>query len=535
MTVAASSGPGKPGSSSFGLLDAFLLALLGLFALWLRASTVHLKFFNINELLQLHVALQPSLGRAFTAMSQVAPHLPPLDFVLSFLLARFTPDLVHLRALPVIWGTGSVLLAYACGRLAGGRLMGWLWGLLLAGSGFHLHVSQTLRPFSLSLFLTLAAVFFFLRWLRGETGLKGYAASLAVLQLTYPYALFLGLANAAYVLWRERPRARAFALSLVPCLAVFSAWAALWSSAMVTGPKFAYPAADVLSFAVLRGVFYQFNQGPALATPLHCALFALGVFAGTRGLETRGQAAAGLLALGGLGLSVTALALVFRYFLDATHLIAALPVYLGFVAAGARAAAGWAAERLPKKSTINPAAAGAVLSGLLVVLAVPSVQDYLSRTFVRRLRVQAVTSHLMDKGAPGDVVIVSNPNLAATLLYYLDKAAFPKLSGIKIRAGFALLRLPEELRAGKLRVFTLCRFDPSSATIDRDGYRKLVEEADRTGASVWFVSLPLNYMPETPPFGSELGVARRDLSREVPGLFRRGPAEKKPDSRADPS
>jgi len=164
---------------------------------------------------------------------------PPLDYLIDRALESLHPaDAV--RKLPaVLWGCGTVaafglLLARRAGEVAG-----LVAAALLAAAPFHVRFSQELRPYSLSLFLLVLALWALDAFLERPGSIRLAALFLACLATAYALytaALVLGLAAAALLVEdaaghipERRRAARRFLLwSPVFLLALWLAYLPWW-------------------------------------------------------------------------------------------------------------------------------------------------------------------------------------------------------------------------------------------------------------------------------------------------------------------
>ena len=125
---------------------------------------------------------------------------PPLDYLVDRLFEVFRPSDAARRLLPVLWGTGSVILLASLMARRAGRTAGILAGALLALAPFHVRYSQEFRPYSLGVFLVLLSLFLLDRYLErpGAARLAAlYLACLAAMYALYLGALVLAVAGAA--------------------------------------------------------------------------------------------------------------------------------------------------------------------------------------------------------------------------------------------------------------------------------------------------------------------------------------------------
>ncbi|NIN65090.1 MAG: hypothetical protein GTO63_10385 [Anaerolineae bacterium] len=134
---------------------------------------------------------------------------PPLYYlVLRFWLSLGQSEFV-LRALSAVTGVLAVACMFPMASVVGDRRLGVMSALALAICPLHIWYSQEVRMYSLSIFLTLMANYFFLRLLRDRrlTNWLGYGISMLLAMYTHYLTLFVILAQMTYLtLTRQRHR-----------------------------------------------------------------------------------------------------------------------------------------------------------------------------------------------------------------------------------------------------------------------------------------------------------------------------------------
>ncbi len=134
---------------------------------------------------------------------------PPLYYlVLRFWLTLGQSEFV-LRALSAITGVLAVACMFPMASVVGDKRLGVMSALALAICPLHIWYSQEVRMYSLSIFLTLMANYFFVRLLRDRklTNWFGYAISMLLAMYTHYLTLFVMLAQMTYLtLMRQRYR-----------------------------------------------------------------------------------------------------------------------------------------------------------------------------------------------------------------------------------------------------------------------------------------------------------------------------------------
>ncbi|MDD5629822.1 MAG: glycosyltransferase family 39 protein [Elusimicrobia bacterium] len=494
------------------ILDIGLpLALAGL-ALVLRLATLRYKAAIIDELIELYIVTRPSWeGFLYALLDQRIQS--PLHYGLAFLLARGAPSLEALRWISMASGAGAVLAVYFLGRRLHSRMFGCVWAFLLAISASHVLYSQTLRPYALCVFLAALSFTCLYDLVQGRSRWR-YAAVMALLQAAYLHAVFIGLAQGLWVLWRRRGSWQAMALALSPSWLVLGCWYLLSGKSLAAGGG--APAWPDLSDAARA-----FCQQTGLSVTVYGALLGCAAVAAFRSRAHKDD-----LLLGWLGLllplaAITACHRYFQYLFHYRHILALLPVFLGLAAAPL---AGLLQSRLARRPSAKVVLAGLVLFALFQ-LSLPATRTdiHMQEAGSRMLR-QSVEI-LRGQAGPADAIVFSNPNGAAAALYQLDPESFGRLAGVEVEPGselFSLFRLPADLRLGSsgLPVFALCSRFPWAATLDRDGFRRLKARVAAARGRIWFVhSGFLHYFPEEAPFASALGIRAADFVKASDSVF----------------
>jgi len=160
---------------------------------------------------------------------------PPLYYLVLRLFLYIGQSEGIARLPSAVFGILTIPLVYEIGRLCFDQKVGLLSALLLNLSPFHVWFSQDARMYAMAAFLTLASVYFFLRFLLGShwRWWVGFVLCTALGYYTHYFTFFITLAEftyllitlrAHYQLFREWTLAQAVAfLPLIPWLvAIFS-------------------------------------------------------------------------------------------------------------------------------------------------------------------------------------------------------------------------------------------------------------------------------------------------------------------------
>ena len=172
------------------LLVAALLRLyqLGFESLWLdEAISVMFAELGVPEIV---------------GVSRWDNNYPTYYLMLHYWMALFGKSEFAVRLLSALIGVLAVYAMYAVGtRLFGGGV-GLLAALILAVSPYHVAYSQEARVYNLMALLALVSFYFFLRLREEELDRRvqaGYVLSTAALAYSHGYALFILIAQNAYV------------------------------------------------------------------------------------------------------------------------------------------------------------------------------------------------------------------------------------------------------------------------------------------------------------------------------------------------
>lgn len=464
---------------------------------------------ELDELFQLFIVSRDRLGAALEAMRQLGPLQAPLDYLAGFAAARVSDDLPALRLLPACWGVAAVALAFSLGRALGGRGLGALWALLLAVSLEHISVSLTFRQYSLGILLSLVFLSALLRWERSGKPMDGafLSAASALLLLALPDGLFLTAAAVAcaYAGWLRVDPPRVLWL-LLPGWIGLALWMRLGAGAT---PFQGFHAEHPVPPGELLQTVLAFGQGVPWFAALHAVLFAAGLAGCSRSGEAgrlfRLAAAAWVSAVAGLLLS----RLWFQYAFLVRHAAFLLPLYAGVIAA----VLAWAAKR---------ASATAAIALVYILLSWRPLAAYRAQSSGLERFWRESAGFLRANAGPKDALVAANPNTGATLLYYLDRSAFLRLTGFRFEKGYDLFAWPQELavltQKGQVPVYTLCGRFPGSETLDAKGLQDLARRVHKRGGTLWAAhAFSINYFQEPDRFPALL-PGRRGVPRGIPGV-----------------
>jgi hypothetical protein len=183
-----------------------------------------------------------------TNIANIDPHAPLFYLLLKFWITVAGQSELSFRYLPIFFGVLTIPLLYLLGRWLFNRGVGLLAALILAVNPFHIWYAQETRTYTLTVFLVLLSVLFFLRAWRGPSlGLwisYVVVTTLAVYSHYYSFliVLFQNIAFLVLYLWR-RPRGLVIPWVVVQALLVlpYLPWAGYAAKLMLSYPSWRQP------------------------------------------------------------------------------------------------------------------------------------------------------------------------------------------------------------------------------------------------------------------------------------------------------
>lgn len=183
----------KESTASRQRLIALLLVLLLAFAVVLRVIHLGAESLWLDEASSVTLArLPPADIIDLVAREDVHPPLYYLALHYWVMLTRNDSEW-GVRLLSVLVAALSILLVYRVASLIFDPWTGILSALLLSVSQLHIMFSQEARMYALLCLLALLSFYFFIRWLRGASGLTfaAYVVTTALLPYTQVYGWFV--------------------------------------------------------------------------------------------------------------------------------------------------------------------------------------------------------------------------------------------------------------------------------------------------------------------------------------------------------
>jgi len=124
---------------------------------------------------------------------------------------------------------------------------------------------------------------------------------------------------------------------------------------------------------------------------------------------------------------------------------------------------------------------------------------------------------------PNDFIVFSNPNFGATFVYYFDRNAFFKMSGIRLIEGMDYFQFPNPLVLKcaiiGTEAFSLSRQERRVSTTNKGEFMSRFNKAQKEGGQAWLIYSPMNHPFEENPFFEEFGLKRENLSEKAPGVY----------------
>lgn len=205
-----------------------------------------LRLVNLNQSLWLDEAVQ-----ALTAQNSLSNifleirgdfHPPLYYFLMHFWVRVFGSSEVSLRMPSVLFGVGTVYLAYLIAKIIFPRTHYSLFfvhcslpdlvALLLATAPFHIYYSQEARMYALVTFFTTGSFYYFLRTLNNDKGRKGYLIfTLLAVYMDY-YAFLILPVQWLFLIFKKR---RFLWLASVSSLVFYLPWLPMFIAQLKTG------------------------------------------------------------------------------------------------------------------------------------------------------------------------------------------------------------------------------------------------------------------------------------------------------------
>lgn len=376
----------------------------------LRFATLDGQSFGHDEAITVD-RLEPGLLDTLDAV-RLQESTPPLYYALAWAWTQlFGEGEVGVRSLSALAGTAAVPVVYLAARTLATRRVGLIAALLVAVHPMMVWFSQEARAYSLLVLMSALSLLFFARALeRPTTGnLGGWAAASALALVTHYFAVFLVVAEAAWLVARVVPRRRAVvAVGAVGAAGVAVAPLALAQAdervGWIAATPFGERVRDIGSHYV-AGVPVADLSGAAAAVGAAGAVAAVLLLAA---LGRPDERRAGFLALGlgaaTLALAAAAAAAGSDYVINRNVLFALVPLSVGVAAGFGARRAGWVGPLL---------AVGLAVTYLAHTLAIAN------RPELQRADWRAVAESLPDGVSR---LIVGPNNAGEPLLAYLPRA-----------------------------------------------------------------------------------------------------------------
>lgn len=365
----------------------------------------------------------------------IQPHLPVYYVLLDLWVGVVGVSAFTLRLPAALFGIATVALCYHLGTTLYDRNAGFVGAAFIAYSRFHVNHSQEARMYTLVTLLTVASTLWFVHARRRRTwpAAMGYASSTLLLVFTHPFAVFVPLGQAAFLLvdwaagsrgsladWlsfdRETLRRAPFRVALGATWAVAGPvllvllWklqdTRFWYVPPATPRNVANTVAVVLGFEGLHtlviagGLLLVFGLvGVAIAYDVRRPTLTEGVLGPTSLLVA---------CVAGPFLAVLTVSVVLTPMFWPRYVIAMLPPLVLLVGRGVTLLGGMT----------RPAVSVLVVVTVLALLTVPVVDLH---TTTDREQWREVGATIDRKAQPGDVVLVADAITARSVEYYVDR------------------------------------------------------------------------------------------------------------------
>ena len=180
-----------------------------------------LRLINLNQSFWLDEAAQViESSRSFLSQFHIPSDFhPPLYHVLLHFWMYFGNSEVWVRLLPVLLGTGSIILLYRVGTNLGNRKEGLIASLFLALSPYHIWYSQEARPYILFVFLSLLTTYLLLKkkWVM-------YFLATTLSLYSFYFAQFFILGQLIWIFFFARKDFGKYSKSLFLAILLFIPW-----------------------------------------------------------------------------------------------------------------------------------------------------------------------------------------------------------------------------------------------------------------------------------------------------------------------
>jgi hypothetical protein len=309
----------------------------------LRFATLTVQSFWLDEAIAIHSA-RLDLGGMIDSIARTEGN-PPLYFgLLDGWMRLFGDSEAGARSLSALIGTATIPLAYVIGRRLATARVGLVAAALVAFNPLLVWFSQEARPYALLVLLSGLSLLFFVEALErpARRPLIGWAVASGLALATHYFAGLVILPEAAWLLWRVRPRRPAvlavagFAIVPLALLPLVAKQGQVQDYSFVKGE----PLLKRVVAQVPKQMLIGFDApAETVCAILAGALVLVAVAMALRraeGTERRAMIAGGALGLAAVGIAFALAVVGADYFVSRYLLAAWLPLAL-VVAAGAGA------------------------------------------------------------------------------------------------------------------------------------------------------------------------------------------------------
>jgi hypothetical protein len=505
------------------ILDGLLMALVGGLAFLIRVSFLKFRFFNPDELMQLFIVAQETLGDVFKNMLVSSPQAHPLDYLIDHVYFIFFRDTTGLPVLKAVWGTGAVILLYELGRVVWNRKWGFVASLQLAFSSFHFNVSGYVRQYSLIVFLTVLVSLLFIRSLNDKRFIPWYAFALVLFQLATPYALCFSTIHVLAVGLMKHEYRKKIYIAASFSMAIAFLWFLFKGQAILKGSVYAYSPEFWLNWRTVNLFLSEFGQGQGPASIIFFLLFGAGIALAIRSKKYRYL---GILTLGLVCLTFFTVA-VSLFFSHANfrphHAIPVLPIYILVNSIPVVFLLHILGQKWPLRTDVIHVAGAVGLAFVIIIMAIGPVKKLVDFHVHVKNEINATAYFMKEKLSANDVVIFCNPMYAATVLQEIDPKKLLQMDSIQMKDGFAgfAMNPTTYFSNGSLQIplFTLCEFNKPFATIDQGKFTDVVQTTRKNNGHIYLIDSIINYLPEPNLWNTALGIKPEEMIALAPTVY----------------
>lgn len=190
---------------------------------------VFLRLINLDQSLWLDEATQAILsqGSVYSIIFERGVDFhPPFSYLILHFWIKMGTSEIWLRMLSVIFGVGTVWIAYKLTKVLFNKKIALLSTILLTVNHYHIYYSQEVRMYAQATFFGVLSIYFFHRSIKNPKSIyfAGYILSTAALLYTHYDGFFLVFAQIFYLLLKEKEKFKNFVLNLLIIFLTYIPW-----------------------------------------------------------------------------------------------------------------------------------------------------------------------------------------------------------------------------------------------------------------------------------------------------------------------